>query len=150
MNQQGYIVEIVDSVTAKLKLKRHSACASCGKCATTSEEKDIIVEVDNTIGSKVGDRVEVNMETVNVLKAALIAYTIPLVALLLGTVGTFYGLKALNITSNVELISGGVGLIFTLISFLILKKNDKKFRDSKEYIPIVTRIIVSSGSEINL
>lgn len=150
MNQQGYIVEIVDSVTAKLKLKRHSACASCGKCATTSEEKDIIVEVDNTIGAKVGDRVEVNMETVNVLKAAFIAYTIPLVALLLGTVGTFYVLKSINITNNVELISGGVGLIFTLISFLVLKKNDKKFRDSKEYIPIVTRIIVSSDSEIIL
>ena len=150
MNQQGYIVEIVDSVTAKLKLKRHSACASCGKCATTSEEKDIIVEVDNTIGAKVGDRVEVNMETVNVLKAAFIAYTIPLAALLLGTVGTFYGLKIMNITNNVELISGGVGLIFTFLSFLILKKNDKKFRDSKEYIPIVTRIIVSNGSEITL
>ena len=43
MNQQGYIVEIVDSVTAKLKLKRHFACASCGKCATTSEEKYIIL-----------------------------------------------------------------------------------------------------------
>lgn len=150
MNQQGYIVEIVDSVTAKLKLKRHSACASCGKCATMSEEKDITVEVDNTIGAKVGDRVEVNMETVNVLKAAFIAYTIPLVALLLGTVGTFYVLKSINITNNVELISGGVGLIFTLISFLVLKKNDKKFRDSKEYIPIVTRIIVSSDSEIIL
>lgn len=150
MNQQGYIVEIVDSVTAKLKLKRNSACASCGKCVTTSEEKDIIVEVDNTIGAKVGDRVEVNMETVNVLKAAFIAYTIPLVALLLGTVGTFYVLKSINITNNVELISGGVGLIFTLISFLVLKKNDKKFRDSKEYIPIVIRIIVSSDSEMIL
>lgn len=150
MNQHGYIVEIVDSVTAKLKLKRHSACASCGKCATTSEEKDIIVEVDNTIGAKVGDRVEVNMETVNVLKAAFIAYTIPLVALLLGTVGTFYFLKVTSITKNIEIISGLVGLIFTFISFLILKKNDKKFRDSKEYIPIVTRIIVSSESEIIL
>ena len=150
MNQQGYIVEIVDSVTAKLKLKRHSACASCGKCATTSEEKDIIVEVDNTIGAKVGDKVEVNMETVNVLKAAFIAYAIPLVALLLGTVGTFYSLKAVNVTSNVEFISGVVGLIFTFISFLILRKNDKKFRDSKEYIPVVTRVIVSSGNEITL
>ena len=150
MNQQGYIVEIVDSVTAKLKLKRHFACASCGKCATTSEEKYIIVEADNTIGAKVGDRVEVNMETVNVLKAAFIAYTIPLLALLLGTVGTFYGLKAINITNNVEIISGGAGLIFTTLSFLILKKNDKKFRESKEYIPIVIRIIASSGSEINL
>lgn len=150
MNQHGYIVEIVDSVTAKLKLKRHSACASCGKCATTSEEKDIIVEVDNTIGAKVGDRVEVNMESVNVLKAAFIAYTIPLVALLLGTVGTFYFLKVTSITKNIEIISGLVGLIFTFTSFLILKKNDKKFRDSKEYIPIVTRIIVSSESEIIL
>ena len=150
MNQQGYIVEIVDSVTAKLKLKRHSACASCGKCATTSEEKDIIVEVDNTIGAKVGDKVEVNMETVNVLKAAFIAYAIPLVALLLGTVGTFYSLKAVNVTSNVEFISGVVGLIFTFISFLILRKNDKKFRGSKEYIPVVTRVIVSSGNEITL
>ena len=150
MNQHGYIVEIVDSVTAKLKLKRHSACASCGKCATTSEEKDIIVEVDNTIGAKVGDRVEVNMETVNVLKAAFIAYTIPLVALLSGTVGTFYFLKMISITNNIEIISGLVGLIFNFISFLILKKNDKKFRESKEYIPIVTRIIVSSESEIIL
>ena len=150
MNQQGYIVEIVDSVTAKLKLNRHSACASCGKCATTSEEKDIIVEVDNTIGAKVGDKVEVNMETVNVLKAAFIAYAIPLVSLLLGTVGTFYSLKAVNVTSNVEFISGLVGLIFTFISFLILRKNDKKFRDSKEYIPVVTRVIVSSGNEITL
>ncbi|WP_286315590.1 SoxR reducing system RseC family protein [Romboutsia ilealis] len=150
MNQHGYIVEIVDSVTAKFKLKRHSACASCGKCATTSEEKDIIVEVDNTIGAKVGDRVEVNMESVNVLKASFIAYTIPLLALLLGTVGTFYFLKMISITNNIEIISGLVGLIFTFISFLILKKNDKKFRDSKEYIPIVTKIIVSSGDEITL
>lgn len=149
MNQQGYIVEIVDSVTAKLKLKRHSACASCGKCATTSESKDIIVEVDNTIGAKVGDRVEVNMETVNVLKAAFIAYTIPLAALLIGTVGAFYILSYMNI-NNIEVISGGVGLTFTLLSFLMLKKNDSKFRESKEYIPIVTRVIISSGSEINL
>lgn len=149
MNEQGYIVEIVDSVTAKLKLKRHSACASCGKCATTSESKDIIVEVDNTIGAKVGDRVEVNMETVNVLKAAFIAYTIPLAALLIGTVGAFYILSYMNI-NNIEVISGGVGLTFTLLSFLMLKKNDSKFRESKEYIPIVTRVITRSGSEINL
>lgn len=150
MNQQGYIIEIVDDITAKLKLKRHSACASCGKCATTSEEKDIIVEVDNSIGAKVGDRVEVNMETINILKAAFIVYTIPLIALLIGIIGTFYGLKAVNFNGNIEIISAIVGLIFTIIVFLILKKNDKKFRNSKEYIPIVTKIIVSKENEIIL
>ena len=150
MNQQGYIVEIVDNITAKLKLKRHSACASCGKYATTSEEKDIIVEVDNSIGAKVGDRVEVNMQTINVLKAAFIVYTIPLIALLIGIVGTFYTLNTINFNGNIEAISGVVGLVLTFIVFLILKKNDKKFRDSKEYIPIVTRIIVSESNEIRL
>lgn len=143
MDQQGYIVEIVDNKTAKLKMQRHSACASCGKCATTSEKKDVIVEVDNSIGAKVGDRVEVNMESVNVLKAAAIVYILPLIGLLGGTIATYYILEGMGITSNIEIISGAVGVILTIASFLILRANDKKFRDSKEYIPIVTKILAS-------
>lgn len=58
----------------------------CGKCATTNsaESKEILVEVDNTIGAKVGDHVEVSMDNMNVLKAAVMAYIIPLIALLVG------------------------------------------------------------------
>lgn len=147
MNQQGYIIEIVDDKTAKLKMQRHSACASCGKCVTSSEKKDIIVEVDNSIGAKIGDHVEVNMETVNVLKATAIAYLIPLVALLVGTIGTYYALEAMGIGANIEVISGAVGILLMLITFFMLKTNDKKFRDSKEYIPIVTKVL---GKEIIL
>ena len=29
MNQQGFIIEIVDDKTAKMIMKRHSACSSC-------------------------------------------------------------------------------------------------------------------------
>lgn len=144
MNQQGYIIEIVDEKTAKLKMQRHSACAACGKCVTSSEKKDIIVEVDNTIGAKVGDHVEVNMESVNVLKATAIAYIIPLIALLVGTIGTYYVLDIISLGINIEAVSGAVGIVFMLITFLMLKKNDKKFRDSKEYIPIVTRVLGKS------
>ncbi|MGL6107044.1 SoxR reducing system RseC family protein [Romboutsia sp.] len=142
MEQQGYIVEIVDSNTAKLKIQRHSACASCGKCATTSEKKDVIVEVDNTIGAKVGDRVAVNMESVNVLKAAAIVYILPLIGLLGGTIITYYVLSAIGSVNNIEIISGAVGGILTVVSFLILKLNDNKFRDSREYIPIVTKVLI--------
>lgn len=150
MEQQGYIVEILDKQTAKLKMQKHSACASCGKCSTTSEKKDIIVEVDNVIGAKLGDKVKVNMESVNVLKAALIVYIIPLIALLLSTIATYFILTIIKINSNIEIISGIVGLFFLFISFLILKKNDMKFRDSREYIPIATEIVLKNGSEINL
>lgn len=142
MEQQGYIIEIVDSKTAKLKMERHSACAACGKCASTSEKQDVIVEVDNSIGARVGDRVSVNMESMNVLKAAAIVYILPLIGLIGGTIATYYILQAIGSINNSELISGAVGLTLMLLTFLILKFNDKKFRDSREYIPIVTKILL--------
>ena len=68
MNQQGFILEIVDDNTAKMIMQRHSACASCGKCTKLSSEcQDLVVEVDNAIGAKKGDYVEVSMESVRVL-----------------------------------------------------------------------------------
>jgi len=150
MEQQGYIVGIIDEKTAKLKMQRHSACASCGKCTTTSEKKDIVVEVDNSIGAKLGDRVAVNMESMNILKAVGIAYIFPLIGLLIGTIGTYYVLQLIENTKNIEVISSTVGIIIMLISFFILRKNDNKFRKSRQYIPIITKIIVSKDNEIIL
>ena len=109
MNQQGYIIEIVDDKTAKLKMQRHSACASCGKCQTlSSESKEILVEVDNSIGAKPGDHVEVNMENMNVLKATALAYLVPLIFLLVGTIVSYFMLDMIISTQGiiVELISG--------------------------------------------
>ena len=144
MNQQGYIIEIVDNKTAKLKMQRHSACASCGKCQTlSSESKEILVEVDNSIGAKPGDHVEVNMENMNVLKATALAYAVPLIFLLVGTIVSYFMLDMIISTQGiiVELISGIIGIILMLLSYVILKKNDSKFRDSRKFIPVITKII---------
>lgn len=144
MNQQGYIIEIVDNKTAKLKMQRHSACASCGKCQTlSSESKEILVEVDNSIGAKPGDHVEVNMENMNVLKATALAYLVPLIFLLVGTIVSYFMLDMIISTQGiiVELISGIIGIILMLLSYVILKRNDSKFRDSRKFIPVITKII---------
>ncbi len=144
MNQQGYIIEIVDNKTAKLKMQRHSACASCGKCQTlSSESKEILVEVDNSIGAKPGDHVEVNMENMNVLKATALAYAVPLIFLLVGTIVSYFMLDMIISTQGiiVELISGIIGIILMLLSYVILKRNDSKFRDSRKFIPVITKII---------
>ena len=144
MNQQGYIIEIVDNKTAKLKMQRHSACASCGKCQTlSSESKEILVEVDNSIGAKQGDHVEVNMENMNVLKATALAYLVPLIFLLVGTIVSYFMLDMIISTQGiiVELISGIIGIMLMLLSYVILKKNDSKFRDSRKFIPVITKII---------
>ena len=127
MNQQGYIIEIVDNKTAKLKMQRHSACASCGKCQTlSSESKEILVEVDNSIGAKQGDHVEVNMENMNVLKATALAYLVPLIFLLVGTIVSYFMLDMIISTQGiiVELIIGIIGIMLMLVSYVILKRND--------------------------
>ena len=142
MNQQGFIIEIVDDTTAKMIMQRHSACASGGKCSKLSSEcQDLVVEVDNSIGAKKGDHVEVSMEGVRVIKATMLAYLFPLIFLLVGTVGTYYVLNLIKFSGQIEVISGVVGLFCTLISYLILNKKDNKFKESREYIPKITRII---------
>ena len=141
MNQRGYVIEIVDSITAKIKMQKHSACASCGKCASSTDKKDIIVEVDNTLGAKIGDYVEVNMDSVNVIKAASIIYIIPLVALLGGTILSYKMLSYFDISFNIEIISGGIGVLLTILSYLAIKSRDFKFRESRNYIPIITKVI---------
>ncbi|SFJ58936.1 positive regulator of sigma(E), RseC/MucC [Terrisporobacter glycolicus] len=142
MNQQGFIIDIVDNRTAKMIMQRHSACASCGKCSKLSSEcQDLVVEVDNSIGAKKGDRVEVSMESVQVLKATMLAYLVPLIFLLVGTILTYYILDLIKFSGPIEVISGVVGLICTGISYLLLRKNDDKFKRSREYIPRITKII---------
>ena len=141
MNQRGYVIEIVDSITAKIKMQKHSACASCGKCASSTDKKDIIVEVDNTLGAKVGDYVEVNMDSVNVIKAASIIYIIPLIALLGGTILSYKILSFFDISFNIEIISGCMGVLLTILSYLAIKSRDFKFRQSRNYIPVITKVI---------
>ena len=142
MNQQGFVIEIVDDRTAKMVMQRHSACASCGKCAKlSSETQDLVVEVDNQIGAKVGDHVEVSMETVKVMKATMLAYVMPLIFLILGTAVSFFLLNSISFQGPLELISGGCGLLCTFLAYLYLKKNDQKYRESREYTPVIVRIV---------
>lgn len=147
MNQQGYVIDIIDKKTAKLKMQRHSACSYCGKCKTlSSETKEILVEVDNTIGAKIGDYVEVNMDNINVLKATALAYIVPLAFLMLGTIGSYFVLdKTIEVQGiSVEITSGIIGILMMLISYAILKRNDNKLRESRKFIPTIINILDTS------
>lgn len=104
-----------------------------------------MVEVDNRIGAKEGQSVEVSMEHINVMKAIFIVYGIPLIALIIGVVGSYYVMKYLGVGGKrQEVISFFIGIIFTGISYLMIKTKDEAFRESRKYMPTVVRILVDT------
>ena len=149
MDQKGYIVDLVDDRTAKFKMQRQSACAKCGKCfgSKSSESQDIVVEVDNELGASIGDYVEVSMEHVNVMKAIGIAYGIPLIGLLIGTIGSYYILQSMVSGPRLEFYSIGIGLLFTGLAYLGIKLKDASIRNSRKYMPTITRIMIDLSTQ---
>lgn len=145
MNQQGYVIEIVDDKIAKLKVQRHSACASCGKCSSAHKNKEILINADNTIGAKLGDYVEISMKNINILKVTSIVYLCPLIGLFIGTLFTYLILQSMHSSFNIDILSGISGFLCMGIIFLLIRYNEKRFKQSKEFIPNIIKIIKSTS-----
>lgn len=78
--QEGIVIE-VNGKMAKVKTSRHNDCANCGSCPGNSAA---ILDVRNPLGAKVGQKVIIELQEVNMLKAAFTVYMFPLMALLAG------------------------------------------------------------------
>lgn len=141
MKQTGIVISKNENI-ATIKTQRHSACGSCGGCAKGKEgPASVTVEAINKVNANIGDFVEVDMETTNVLKAAAIAYVIPLFCLLIGVLAGNKILKVINYNGNVDTGSALLGFTLMIISFLIIKMNEPNFKKSEQYTPIITNVI---------
>jgi len=78
--QEGVIIAL-DGEVAKVRVSRHLDCDSCDACAG---EGAAVLDAYNAIKADVGQRVSIEMEEANMLKAAFIVYFLPLI-------GTFIG-----------------------------------------------------------
>ncbi|WIF94382.1 SoxR reducing system RseC family protein [Caminicella sporogenes] len=139
MKRTGKVIEIKGN-RAKVTLQKHSACGNCGACHIGDENMNIDIDAINEINAKVGDFVEIDLETPNVLMAAFIAYGIPFFTLIFGIFGSFKIFEILNI-SNKEMYSFIVGFILLVISYLCIKLNETRFKDSKKYYSKITKIL---------
>lgn len=131
MKEHGNLVTV--------KLERNEACAKCKACTAGLASKDMILEAENLCHAKEGDIVTVSLEQTNFLKAVIIMYVFPLIALLAG-IGIGYYVSALLGWKAVELVAVIVGAIFTAITYMVIRLNDEKFR-TKEYTPVADGIV---------
>ena len=124
--------------TAKVVFDRKSACDKCRMCLTASGEKmKVYVEVKNTLGAKVGDKVGVHMSDAFVLRAAFIIYVIPVILVGVG-LAVFHKLSDLWL-----LLVVGIGL---LIGIAIGIGADRLIRKKGTFAPTM-REIYPQGEE---
>lgn len=125
MREIGTIVDIKDGI-AKIRIQRNSACGSCGACHVGKENMIMETSAPNILSAKIGDQVEIETETTNILKASFIIYTFPLILFI---IGTFLGYLISSYTLFKDW-SNTVGFIFGVLfmafSYFIIKKKRRE------------------------
>lgn len=141
MEQIGFVRKVYDN-KVEVEVRRVSGCGgNCGSCKASCAESAIMtILLNNDVGAKEGNLVEIKAKSNKILKYTLIVYMIPFIMLVLGIAGGVSYFKSLGMT-NYEFLGFGTGIISLAISFLILKIIDRNIV-KKEGNPLeITRII---------
>lgn len=126
----GTVVALENDV-AVVRFQRSSMCAHCGACMTAGEH-EMEARVKNALAASVGDRVSVELSGKKVAGASMIAYLIPLSALLAGVlVG--------SLISDIAAIAGG--LVCCAAAYLVLRVLDRRFQRMQSFQPRMISII---------
>ncbi len=133
--QEGVVLE-VNGRRAKVKTSRHNDCESCGACPGNSA---IVLDAYNPLGAKPGQRVQVEIQEVNMLKAAFIVYLLPLLAIFAGVVAGGAVAGYFGIGVMIPRVVGGLAAF--MLSIWYIKYFDYSARTDEKMQPIITSIL---------
>ena len=134
--EEGIIIEIFENNIAKVKVGRHNECKNCGACPGDSS---VVIEAQNPIGARTGQRISFEMKETNMLMAAFIVYIAPLIAVVLGIVGG--GAIAAKFAYSVRGFQIGGGILTFTLSVLNIKIFDNFSHNNDKMQPVITQIL---------
>ena len=136
MTEQGVVLKVTEDF-AQVRVGRNSACASCGKCGMTENQKHVDFFASNAVGACDGDTVELDIPEGNSAKFALIAYFIPLVPAL----ALLFTSLRLEWAEWLAILLFFAGLV---AGFAVLAIIDKVRKHKWMETPVITKIIYSN------
>lgn len=144
ISEQGIIEKITKNI-AVVRVKKSSACKHCSeKDSCSISERDMVVEVKNTLNAKEGDHIELSVPEGAFLKLSLLVYILPIIALMAGAfLGDYLSSIWGTSPSGTAVISS---VLFLCLSFLGLKIFEIKKKSGDRYYPRMTRIVFSGKS----
>ena len=141
MEEPGVVMETAGN-TAKVMMSRSGTCESCGasgSCKVASGDR--IMEADNPLGAKPGQRVMVDIESAMFLKATFLTYMLPVIFLFLGAyLGGKYG-PGISGAISLDYWQAIGGVIFLVISAVLVRLYDKKVKRATTIRPVIVKIM---------
>ncbi len=121
-----------------VSLNRQEACSKCRACIQGLQEKEMILTAKNLCNASIGDMVEIHLETSNFLKAVMILYGIPFVALIGGIILGYNIAEYFVPSYHTEKLSLIIGFSFLILSYVIIRLSNKRL-DKKAYTPMAIK-----------
>ena len=140
----GEVVKIFNR-TVEIRVNPTENCGTCGvkdSCHTGPRlSTDRLVTALDPFGLKVGQRVKINLEPKNLVKASIIVFVLPLLGLLLGAVVGSFATRTAGYWDYLDLGAVIGGFAGIGISVLGLRSYNKKLEKTNQYYPAVEEIM---------
>lgn len=134
MEEEAVVLEVKDK-KAKVEIKRSESCRGCKLCSLNPGGM-MVTEVEDPIGVKGGDRVQVEIPNKDFLKAALVLYFLPVSGLIIGA------LIGSEFNSQLGIFGGFIGLA---LSFVFVHYYDRKMGRRKRLHSRITKVLKGSS-----
>lgn len=133
--EQGVVIEIKGEM-AKVKSNRHGDCKNCGACPG---DNATVLDVQNPIGAKPGQRVVFEIKEENMLKAAFVVYILPIISIFIGSMFGVWLAPKFGQSEKVFQIGGAI--IAFILSVLYIKVFDRATNNNNKAKPIIKSIL---------
>ena len=117
MRENGIITKSISGKIVEVALQKNSACKECGLCHNMPEGMMGIEAVDE-IGARVGQQVEIEIPSGEVVKGSLVVFLLPIFFLI---IGYFLGFSV----SRFEVIAVICSLVSLFFGFLVVRWYDQ-------------------------
>ena len=123
---------------ALVKPMTHLNCDS-GHCCQGEDVLKVILEMNNEINARVGDKIVFEAKQVGMLSVAFMLFALPLILTTLGAMTGYHLSGKLAVAANTAAIVGGVAAF--LVAAVVIKGFDRFVATNKSLRPVIKRIL---------
>ena len=137
------MVTALEGPYALVKVVRRAGCAHCpsaGSCHLESDQ-NLLVKAQNSVGARVGQRVQLFIAPGSILAASFLLYIIPLFGLILGAIAGKLLLALVWPTLSSELLAAGAGLVTMAGALLGIRFYDRHRRSKERFMPRIIQVL---------